>query len=47
MMQQPLYEATDEGKIATFYIGAFWDEFMRGNLTKTVGRLARDGASCI
>lgn len=37
MMQQPLYEATDEGKIATFYIGAFWDEFMRGNLTKTVG----------
>lgn len=37
MMQQPLYEATDEGKIATFYIGAFWDEFIRGNLTKTVG----------
>jgi multiple sugar transport system substrate-binding protein len=37
MMQQPLYEATDEGKIATFYIGAFWDEFIRGNLTKTAG----------
>jgi len=37
MMQQPLYEATDEGKIATFYIGAFWDEFIRGNLRKTVG----------
>lgn len=37
MMQQPLYEATDEGKIATYYIGAFWDEFLRRNLTKTVG----------
>jgi multiple sugar transport system substrate-binding protein len=38
MMQQPLYEATDEGKIATFYIGAFWDEFLRGNLTATAGK---------
>ena len=37
MMQQPLYEATDEGKIATFYIGAFWDEFLRANLSMTVG----------
>lgn len=37
MMKQPLYEATDEGKIATYYIGAFWDEFLRGNLTATVG----------
>lgn len=37
MMQQPLYEATDEGKIATYYIGAFWDEFLRGNLVETVG----------
>lgn len=37
MMQPPLYEATDEGKIATFYIGAFWDEFLRKNLTKTAG----------
>lgn len=37
MMQQPLYEATDEGKIATYYIGAFWDEFLRGNLTETAG----------
>ena len=37
MMQPPLYEATDAGKIATFYIGAFWDEFLRANLTKTVG----------
>ena len=37
MMQPPLYEATDNGKIATFYIGAFWDEFLRKNLTKTAG----------
>ena len=37
MMKQPLYEATDEGKIATYYIGAFWDEFLRGNLKTTVG----------
>lgn len=37
MMSPPLYEATDDGKIATFYIGAFWDEFLRANLTKTVG----------
>ena len=38
MMQPPLYEATDEGKIATFYIGAFWDEFIRANLVKTSGQ---------
>ena len=38
MMSQPLYEATDEGKIATFYIGAFWDEFLRANLTATAGQ---------
>ncbi len=38
MMSPPLYEATDEGKIATFYIGAFWDEFLRANLTKTAGQ---------
>ena len=37
MMQPPLYEAADAGKIATFYIGAFWDEFLRKNLTRTVG----------
>lgn len=37
MMSQPLYEATDDGIIATYYIGAFWDEFLRGNLTKTAG----------
>lgn len=38
MFQQPLYEAVDEGKIATFYIGAFWDEFMRKNITATAGQ---------
>ncbi|GHV60435.1 ABC transporter substrate-binding protein [Spirochaetia bacterium] len=38
MMQPPIYEATDEGKIATFYIGAFWDEFLRKNLTATAGK---------
>lgn len=38
MMQPPLYEATDDGKIATFYIGAFWDEFLRANLKKTEGK---------
>ena len=37
MMQPPIYEATDDGKIATFYIGAFWDEFLRKNLTETAG----------
>lgn len=37
MMQPPIYEATDSGKIATFYIGAFWDEFLRKNLTATIG----------
>ena len=37
MMQQPIYEATDSGKIATFYIGAHWAEFMRKNLTRTAG----------
>ncbi|MCF0237030.1 MAG: carbohydrate ABC transporter substrate-binding protein [Sphaerochaetaceae bacterium] len=37
ILKPPIYEATDEGKIATFYIGAFWDEFMRKNLTATAG----------
>ena len=37
MFQQPLYEATDDGIIATYYIGAFWDEFMRKNITRTAG----------
>ena len=38
MMSPPIYEATDAGKIATYYIGAFWDEFLRANLTATAGQ---------
>ena len=37
MMQPPLFEAADDGKIATFYIGAFFDEFLRKNLVDTAG----------
>lgn len=37
IFQPALYEATDKGQIATFYIGAFWDEFLRANLTATAG----------
>ena len=37
MMQPPLFEATDDGKVATFYIGAFFDEFLRKNLVDTAG----------
>jgi len=32
-----LYDATNAGKIATFYIGAFWDEFLRKNCQETAG----------
>ena len=45
MFSPPMYEAIDEGKIAPFYIGAFWDEFMRKNLTKTVGQWRGDECS--
>lgn len=34
----PLYDATREGKIATFYIGAFWSEFLRQNLPDMEGK---------
>lgn len=37
IFQPPLYEATREGKIATYYIGAFWDEFLRNNLPDMAG----------
>ena len=33
------------GIIATYYMGAFWDEFMRGNLTETAGNLAGHGGA--
>jgi multiple sugar transport system substrate-binding protein len=38
MLQPPIFEATDEGKIATFYIGAFWDEWLRKNCPATAGK---------
>lgn len=31
ILQPPLYQATREGKVATFYIGAFYDEFLKAN----------------
>ena len=34
----PLYDATREGKIATYYIGAFWSEFLRQNLPDMEGK---------
>ena len=33
----PLYEATRNEEVATFYIGAFWDEFLRKNLEDMQG----------
>jgi multiple sugar transport system substrate-binding protein len=38
IFQPPLFEATREGKIATYYIGAFWDEFLRQNLPDMEGK---------
>lgn len=38
MFQAPLYDAVKAGKIATFYIGAFMDEFLRGNVTEMSGK---------
>ena len=38
IFQPPLYEATRKGQIATFYIGAFWDEFLRANLPDMAGK---------
>lgn len=32
IMEAPLYDATRNGEVATYYIGAFWDEFLRKNL---------------
>jgi multiple sugar transport system substrate-binding protein len=34
----PLYEATRQDKIATYYIGAFWDEFLRKNVPDMEGK---------
>jgi multiple sugar transport system substrate-binding protein len=38
VFQPPLYEATRAGQIATFYIGAFWDEFLRANVPDMAGQ---------
>ena len=38
IFQPPLYDAAREGKVATFYIGAFWDEFLRKNLPDMEGK---------
>ncbi|SIR06923.1 carbohydrate ABC transporter substrate-binding protein, CUT1 family [Alkalispirochaeta americana] len=37
MFQPQLYDATRDGRIATFYIGAFWDQFLRQNLPDMEG----------
>ncbi|QTL97427.1 extracellular solute-binding protein [Iocasia frigidifontis] len=37
IFQPALYDAVNNGEIATFYIGAFWDEFLRKNCTETLG----------
>lgn len=38
IMQPPLYDATRNGQVATYYIGAFWDEFLRANVSEMEGK---------
>ncbi|QQO10307.1 ABC transporter substrate-binding protein [Breznakiella homolactica] len=38
IMEPPLYESCRNGEVATFYIGAFWDEFLRMNLPDMAGK---------
>lgn len=38
ILEPPLYEATREGKVATYYIGAFYDEFLKANLQDMAGK---------
>ena len=38
IFEPPLYEATRQDKIATYYIGAFWDEFLRKNVPDMEGK---------
>lgn len=38
IMEPALYDAINNQKVATFYIGAFWDEFMRQNCQNTAGQ---------
>lgn len=37
MMQPALYDSMKKDQIATFYIGAFWDEFIRQNVPESNG----------
>jgi multiple sugar transport system substrate-binding protein len=38
ILQPPLYQAMREGKVATFYIGAFYDEFLKANDQDMAGK---------
>ena len=38
IMQPGLYDAVNNQEVATFYIGAFWDEFLRMNCQATAGQ---------
>ncbi len=38
ILEPPLYEATRQGKVATYYIGAFFDEFLKANLQDMAGK---------
>jgi multiple sugar transport system substrate-binding protein len=38
ILEPPLYEATKQGKVATFYIGAFYDEFLKANNQDMLGK---------
>jgi len=38
IMEPALYDAINSQQVATFYIGAFWDEFLRKNCQKTSGQ---------
>jgi len=38
IMQPALYDAVNKQQVATFYIGAFWDQFMRQNCQATSGQ---------
>lgn len=38
IMQPALYDAVNNQQVATFYIGAFWDEFLRMNCQATAGQ---------
>ncbi len=38
IMEPALYDAINKQQVATFYIGAFWDEFMRKNCSAVAGQ---------